>query len=88
MNIWPAVERDSGPDLLQGLGRGSAVGKWDVLAYRDVLQWRAEACAEAGFAIQATVWAIAADMCRAAAWASQYGAFEAERRVRRHCRDE
>ncbi|HEX3993350.1 MAG TPA: hypothetical protein VHX39_19420, partial [Acetobacteraceae bacterium] len=62
------------------------MSKRDPLTYRDVLQWRAQACAEAGFTIQAVVWTMAADMCRAAWWTDLYGAIEAERRVQCHCR--
>jgi hypothetical protein len=64
------------------------VGKCHALAHRDVLQWRAVAYAKAGLMIQAAVWAMAADMCRAAAWTARYGALEAERLVRSHCRSE
>jgi hypothetical protein len=53
----------------------------DVLAYRDVLQRRAEACAEAGFTVHAVVLAMAADMCRAAFWTDCFGPAEAERLV-------
>ena len=53
----------------------------DVLAYRDALQKRAEACAEAGFMVHAVVWAMAADMCRAAFWTECFGPAEAERLV-------
>jgi hypothetical protein len=62
------------------------MSKRDPLAWRDVLQRRAEACAEAGFTIQAMVWALGADMCRAAWWADRYGTTEAELRVRTLCR--
>jgi hypothetical protein len=69
---------------LRWLG-GLAMGKWDAWAYRDIFLWQAELCAEAGLTIQAAVWAVAADMSRAAAWASHHGADEAELRVRAEC---
>ena len=53
----------------------------DAMAFRNELQERARVCAKAGFTIQAMVWTIGADLCRAAAWAAQYGAPEAEQRV-------
>ena len=62
------------------------MGMGDAMAYRNELQERADVCAKAGFAIQAMVWTIGADLCRAAAWAAQYGAPEAERRVVEYCR--
>jgi hypothetical protein len=58
------------------------MGMQDALAHQELLQRRAAACAQAGFTIQAVVWTMGADMCRAAAWAAQYGAFGAELRVR------
>jgi hypothetical protein len=60
----------------------------DAIAYRKVLQDKAEVCVKAGFTIQAMVWTIGADLCRAAAWAAQYGVPEAERLERSHCRSE
>lgn len=60
----------------------------DALDHRDELQWRAVACARAGFMMQAAVWAMAADMCRAAWWAACHGTLEAERLVCALCRDE
>jgi hypothetical protein len=61
------------------------VSKRDALAYRDELQWRAVACARAGLTIQAAVWAIGADMCRAVWWCERLGAMEADRLVALHC---
>jgi hypothetical protein len=61
---------------------------WDALAYRDIYEGRAAAYSRAGIMIQATVWAMGADMCRATWWTACYGAFEAERRVRCHYRGE
>jgi hypothetical protein len=60
----------------------------DALAYRNILQWRAEACAQDGLMIHASVWVIAADMCRAVIWTECFGAIEAERLVEIHCRGE
>ena len=60
----------------------------DALIYRDVLQWQAVACARADLMIQAAIWVMAADMCRAAAWTAQYGATAAEQLVRAHCQGE
>jgi hypothetical protein len=57
------------------------MGKGDAVAYQKLFQDRADACEKAGFTTQAMVWTIGADLCRAAAWAAQYGASEAERRV-------
>jgi hypothetical protein len=65
-----------------------AVTQRDALTYRDVLQWRAEACAQDGLMLQATVWVMAADMCRAAFWTECFGALEAERLVGLLCRGE
>jgi hypothetical protein len=64
------------------------VNTWDAMAYRAVFEGRAVAYAKAGLTIQAAVWAMGADMCRAAVWTARYGPFEAERRVRCQCRDE
>jgi hypothetical protein len=64
------------------------ISKQEALVYRDVLQWQAVTCARADLMIPAAVWVLAADMCRAAAWAAQYGTMEAERLVRSHCRGE
>ena len=61
---------------------------WDALDYRDDFEARAAAYTAAGFPIEAAVWAMGADMCRAALWTACYGAIEAERRVRCHCRGE
>jgi hypothetical protein len=58
----------------------------DALAYRDILQWRAEARAQDGLMIQAAVWVMAADMCRAVFWTECFGASKAERLVEIHCR--
>jgi hypothetical protein len=62
------------------------MGMGDAMACRNVFLDRSETCAKTGFTIQAMVWTIGADLCRAAAWAAQYGAPEAERRVVEYCR--
>jgi hypothetical protein len=80
-NIWPAVEPGSGSELQVAVGGGSAMGMGDAMACRNELRDRAEVCAKGGFKIQARVWTIGADLCRAAAWAAQDGVPEAERRV-------
>ncbi len=61
------------------------MGIRDVLVWRGLLQWRAVRCARAGLMIQAAVWAMAADMCQAAAWTAQHGPLEAERLVQSNC---
>lgn len=60
---------------------GPSMSKRDALADRDAFQRQAEAYAEAGFTMRAIVLAVAADMCQAAWWSSEYGAGEAYRRV-------
>jgi hypothetical protein len=71
-----------------GGGMGIAVSKRDTMAGRDELQWRAVACARAGHMIQAMVWGMAADMCRAAWWSERLGAAKADRLVALHCQRE
>ena len=64
--IWPTNgTRTLGPTFFQTAEGKTAVSKQDVLAYRDELQRRAAECANAGLMVQAAVWEIAADMCRA-----------------------
>ena len=58
--------------------------KYQALVERKAFQLRAMAHAEAGRVIQAGVWTLAADMCRAAWWADCFGTLEAERLVELH----
>jgi hypothetical protein len=57
----------------------------DALAKQRAFERRTGAYAKAGLTTDALVWAVAADMCRAAAWTARYGAFEAELLVSQHC---
>ena len=62
--------------------------KRDALAYWGRFRWRAEACARDGLMIEAAVWVMAADMCRAVFWTECFGVKEAERLVCLHCKRE
>jgi hypothetical protein len=84
--FYPTVGGTNARDERQAARGGPAMSTQDALAQQRAFEWRSVAFAKAGLITHAVVYALATEMCRAAAWAAQHGIIEAELRIREHSR--